>query len=158
MADLDQLIVEQIQIGPMQNFAYLIGDKATREVVVVDPAWDIDGLHEDRNNIRKPTAVDENGNEIAGAGDSPNRHDILTGSNSAGNLPDGGFVPGGGPGFTTTCSNWTSGDAGNAIVGHHDRLGGPSASWNAVHSTRSCSQEDLESTGGDGLFYCFAAD
>ena len=44
MADLDQLIVEQIQIGPMQNFAYLIGDKATREVVVVDPAWDIDGL------------------------------------------------------------------------------------------------------------------
>tara|TARA_B100001142_G_scaffold148093_1_gene148978 strand:+ start:311 stop:973 length:663 start_codon:yes stop_codon:yes gene_type:complete len=121
-------------------------------------AWDVDGLHEDRNNIRKPTAVDENGNEIAGAGDSPNRHDILTGSNSAGNLPDGGFVPGGGPGFTTTCSNWTSGDAGNAVVGHHDRLGGPSASWNAVHSTRSCSQSDLESTGGDGLFYCFAAD
>jgi hydroxyacylglutathione hydrolase len=44
VSQLDQLIVEQIQIGPMQNFAYLIGDKATREVVVIDPAWDIDGL------------------------------------------------------------------------------------------------------------------
>ena len=40
----DQLIVEQIQIGPMQNFAYLVGDRVSREVVVVDPAWDIQGL------------------------------------------------------------------------------------------------------------------
>ena len=121
-------------------------------------AYEVDGLHEDRNNVRKPTAVDENGEEISGAGDSPNRHDILTGSDSSGRLMDGGFVPGAGPGATTTCSNWTSGDAGNAIVGHHDRLGGPSASWNAVHTTRSCAQADLEATGGDGLFYCFAAD
>ena len=114
-------------------------------------AWDIDGLHEDRNNIRKPTAVDENGEVIAGAGDSPNRHDILTGSDSSGRL-----VPGNGA--LTTCSNWTSNSSGNAIVGHHDRLGGPSASWNSVHSSRSCSQADLQATGGDGLFYCFAAD
>ncbi len=40
----DELILEQIQLGPMQNFAYLVGCKASREVAVVDPAWDIDGL------------------------------------------------------------------------------------------------------------------
>lgn len=40
----DELIIEQIQIGPMQNFAYLVGSRSTREVVVVDPAWDVDGL------------------------------------------------------------------------------------------------------------------
>ncbi len=114
-------------------------------------AWDVEGLHEDRNNIRKPTALDENGNEINGAGDSPNRHDILTGSDSSGRLVAGN-------GALTTCGNWTSDSTGNAIVGHHDRLGGPSASWNSVHSTRSCSQEDLRATGGDGLFYCFAID
>ncbi|MFL2546656.1 MAG: lectin [Candidatus Rariloculaceae bacterium] len=114
-------------------------------------AWDINGLHEDQNNMRKPSAVDENGDVVNGAGDSPNRHDILTGSDSKGNLAAGS-------GALNTCSNWTSNDAGSAIVGHHDRLGGPSASWNSVHSTRSCSQEDLEATGGDGLFYCFAAD
>ena len=128
-----------------------IGDGPWYNANGVYIAWDIDGLHEDRNNIRKPTAVDENGNEIAGAGDSPNRHDILTGSDSSGRL-----VPGNGA--LTTCSNWTSNSSGNAIVGHHDRLGGPSASWNSVHSSRSCSQEDLQATGGDGLFYCFAAD
>jgi hypothetical protein len=114
-------------------------------------AWDIDGLHEDRNNVRKPSALDENGDVVNGAGDSPNRHDILTGSDSVGNLAAGN-------GALTTCNNWTSNDAGNAIVGHHDRMGGPSASWNSTHSTRSCSQEDLIATGGDGLFYCFATD
>ena len=128
-----------------------IGDGPWYNANGVYIAWDIDGLHEDRNNIRKPTAVDENGNEIGGSGDSPNRHDILTGSDSSGRL-----VPGNGA--LTTCSNWTSNSSGNAIVGHHDRLGGPSASWNSVHSSRSCSQEDLQATGGDGLFYCFAAD
>lgn len=128
-----------------------IGDGPWYNANGVYVAWDIDGLHEDRNNIRKPVAIDENGNEVSGAGDSPNRHDILTGSDSAGNL-----VPGNGA--LTTCSNWTSNDAGNAMVGHHDRLGGPSASWNSVHSSRGCSQQDLIGTGGDGLFYCFAAD
>ena len=44
MSALQDLILEQIQIGPMQNFAYLIGDRNTREVAVVDPAWDIKGL------------------------------------------------------------------------------------------------------------------
>ena len=114
-------------------------------------AWDLVGLHTDQNNMRKPTSVDENGEVVNGAGDQPNRHDILTGSDSRGRLAPGN-------GAMTTCSNWTSNDAGNAIVGHHDRLGGPNASWNSVHSSRGCSQEDLIGTGGDGLFYCFAAD
>ena len=114
-------------------------------------AWNIDDLHEDRNNIRKPTAVDENGEEVNGVGDQPNEHDILTGSDSTGRLVAGNAA-------VTTCSNWTSNGEGRAMVGHHDRLGGPSASWNAVHSSRGCSQEDLVGTGGAGLFYCFAAD
>ena len=114
-------------------------------------AWNIDDLHEDRNNIRKPNTVDEEGNVVNGAGDQPNRHDMLTGSDSTGRLVPGNAA-------VTTCSNWTSNSDGRTMVGHHDRLGGPSASWNAVHSTRGCSQEDLIGTGGDGLFYCFAAD
>jgi len=114
-------------------------------------AWNVDDLHEDRNNIRKPTAVDENGEQVSGAGDQPNRHDILTGSDSMGRaLPAAADI--------ATCNNWTSNTAGRAMVGHHDRLGGPNASWNAVHSSRGCSQDDLIGTGGDGLFYCFAAD
>jgi hypothetical protein len=112
-------------------------------------AWNVDDLHEDRNNIRKPTALNEKGEEVKGVGDQPNMHDILTGSDSRGRLVPGNTA-------LTTCNNWTSNTMGNAIVGHHDRLGGPSASWNSVHSTRSCSQEDLVATGGAGLFYCFA--
>ena len=105
----------------------------------------------DRNNIRKPTAVDENGNQINGVGDQPNQHDILTGSDSRGmaliGRPD-----------VTTCNDWTSNGAGNAMVGHHDRLGGANASWNAVHMSNGCSQENLVATGGNGLLYCFAID
>ncbi len=40
----NELIIEQIEIGPMQNFTYLVGSRSTREVAIVDPAWDIDGL------------------------------------------------------------------------------------------------------------------
>jgi hypothetical protein len=112
-------------------------------------AWNVDDLHEDRNNIRKPTALNEKGEEVNGVGNQPNQHDILTGSDSSGRLVPGNAA-------LTTCGNWTSNGAGNAIVGHHDRLGGPNASWNSVHSTRSCSQEDLVATGGAGLLYCFA--
>jgi hypothetical protein len=112
-------------------------------------ASNVDDLHADRNNIRKPTALNEKGEEVNGVGNQPNIHDILTGSDSTGRLPAGNVA-------LTTCNNWTSNSTGNAIVGHHDRLGGPSASWNAVHSTRSCSQEDLVATGGAGLLYCFA--
>ena len=104
----------------------------------------------DRNNIRKPIALNEKGKVVTGSGDTPNVHDILTGSDSHGRVligrPD-----------VTTCGNWTSNAAGSAMVGHHDRLGGPNASSNAVHLTNGCSQQNLVSTGGAGLLYCFAA-
>ncbi len=134
---------DRIGEGPWYN--------ANGQIIAANVA-DLHGdIQRDRNNIRKPTAVDENGNEVSGAGDQPNQHDILTGSDSRGygllGSPD-----------TTTCDNWTSNSAGRAMVGHHDRLGGANASWNSVHLSRSCSQEDLIATGGNGLFYCFAAD
>lgn len=107
-------------------------------------------VQRDRNNIRKPTALNEKGGVVNGAGDKPNEHDILTGSDSTGRAligrPD-----------VTTCSNWTSNAAGNAMLGHHDRIGGPNASWNAVHISNGCSQMNLVGTGGAGLLYCFAA-
>jgi hypothetical protein len=117
-------------------------------------AANIDELHgdsqRDRNNIRKPHALSEKGEVVTGSGDTPNVHDILTGSDSHGRAligrPD-----------VTTCNNWTSNAAGNAMVGHHDRLGGPNSSWNAVHLSNGCSQQNLVSTGGAGLLYCFAA-
>jgi len=112
-------------------------------------ASNVSDLHEDRNNIRKPTALNEKGDEVNGVGNQPNTHDMLTGSDSMGRALPGNAA-------LTTCNNWTSNAAGNAVLGHHDRLGGPNASWNAVHSSRSCSQEDLVATGGAGLFYCFA--
>jgi hypothetical protein len=116
-------------------------------------AANVDELHgdsqRDRNNIRKPIALNEKGEIVTGSGDTPNVHDILTGSDSHGRAligrPD-----------VTTCGNWTSNGAGNAMVGHHDRLGGPNASWNAVHLSNGCSQQNLVSTGGAGLLYCFA--
>ena len=105
----------------------------------------------DRNNIRKPTAVDESGDLVNGVGDQPNQHDILTGSDSLGRALLGASN-------TTTCGNWTSNADGRAMVGHHDRLGGGNASWNAVHLSSGCSQDNLVGTGGNGLFYCFAED
>jgi hypothetical protein len=117
-------------------------------------AANVDELHgdsqRDRNNIRKPIALNEKGEVVLGSGDTPNVHDILTGSDSHGRSligrPD-----------VTTCGNWTSNAAGSAMVGHHDRLGGPNSSWNAVHLSNGCSQQNLVSTGGAGLLYCFAA-
>jgi hypothetical protein len=116
-------------------------------------AASVDELHgdsqRDRNNIRKPIALNEKGEVVNGSGDTPNVHDILTGSDSHGRTLLG--RPG-----VTTCGNWTSNAAGSAMVGHHDRLGGPNSSWNAVHLTNGCSQENPISTGGGGLLYCFA--
>ena len=120
-------------------------------------ARDVDQLHGAGNNVTKQTALDEKGQVVAGRGDKPaNRHDILTGSRSDGtafaaNDPD------------MTCGNWTRGGTeGAVVVGHHDRQG-PSAdpwatSWNSSHQSRGgCTQAALRGTGGDGLFYCFAA-
>ena len=107
-------------------------------------------IQRDRNNIRKPTALNEKGGMVNGVGDMPNQHDMLTGSDSTGRAlvgrPD-----------VTTCNNWTANGPGNAMLGHHDRLGGGNASWNAVHQSNGCSQANLVATGGAGLFYCFAA-
>ena len=114
----------------------------------------IDDLHYNNANIRYEFALDENGNRVnSGAmNDSPNRHDIVTGTQL-----DGRAFP---PGEDRTCSNWTSSDEGSAMVGHHDRFRftTPGSPWNTAHPSRGCSQEALISTGGDGLFYCFAAD
>lgn len=118
-------------------------------------AWNNAELHgdfeHDRNNVRKPSSLSEKGEVINGAGDTPNVHDILTGSDSHGRLPIGAAQ-------VLTCNNWTSNSDGRTIVGHSDRLGGPNTSWNSVHSTAGCSQQQLVSTGGGGLFYCFAAE
>lgn len=106
------------------------------------------------NNLNKQTALTEKGQVVNGRGDTPNRHDILTGSK-----PDGTAFAG--P-EDTTCGNWTKSGAGSAILGHHDRLGlrddEPARSWNSSHPSRGCSDEALRSTGGAGLLYCFAAD
>ncbi|MBI2187797.1 MAG: lectin [Acidobacteria bacterium] len=107
-------------------------------------------IERDRNNVRKPTALNEKGGMVNGVGDMPNQHDMLTGSDSTGRAMIGNAA-------VTTCNNWTSNGMGNAIVGHHDRLGGGNSSWNAAHSSAGCSQEALVKTGGAGLFYCFAA-
>jgi hypothetical protein len=116
-------------------------------------AWNVADLHgdvnRDRNQINRENALDEKGQPVKGRGDSPNQHDILTGSDSHGRLPLGNAA-------NTTCNNWTSNSAGSAIVGHHDRTGGGNSSWNAAHGSRGCSQENLISTGGAGFFYCFA--
>ena len=118
----------------------------------VQVASDVANLH-NGNNLTKATALDEKGGAVKGRGDTPNQHDILTGSR-----PDGTSF--GGPG-NFTCGNWTQSGEGSAVIGHHDRTGlstDPWAlSWNSSHQTRGCSQEALVLTGGAGLFYCFAA-
>jgi hypothetical protein len=109
-------------------------------------------LHGEKNNLTKETQLTEKGEVVNGRGDTPNRHDILTGS-----ALDGTVIADGGD---HTCGNWTSSAAdGSAQVGHHDRQGGGQnpTSWNSAHASRGCSQENLRGTGGDGLFYCFAA-
>jgi hypothetical protein len=120
-------------------------------------AKDVADLHGAANNLTKQTALSEKGEVINGRGDTPNRHDILTGSQA-----DGSAFP---AGDDKTCKNWTSSTQGAAVVGHADRQGlrddEPSKSWNSSHPSRGpdggCSQADLKSTGGDGLLYCFAS-
>ncbi|MER8504360.1 hypothetical protein NKH80_00650 [Mesorhizobium sp. M0904] len=114
-------------------------------------ADDVASLHSDANAITKQTALDEKGQMVNGRGDTPNRHDVLTGSK-----PDGAKIA------DQTCGDWTlSGAEGVAMMGHHDRTGlddsAAAKSWNSSHASRGgCSQEALKGTGGDGLFYCFA--
>jgi hypothetical protein len=135
---------DRIGRGPWQN---------AKGVVV---ARDVGELH-GANKLSKQTALTEKGEMVNGRGDTPNVHDILTGSQ-----PDGTAFAGG---DDRTCGNWTKSGQGAAMVGHHDRQGlrddDASKSWNSSHPSRGpdggCSQNDLRSTGGAGLFYCFAA-
>lgn len=117
----------------------------------VEIAKDVASLHSDTNNITKETALTEKGEIVKGRGDEPNQHDVLTGSNADGTLAAG-----------QTCADWTSNSDGEAMVGHHDRMGpdtlATATSWNAAHPSRGCSQEALVGTGGNGYFMCFAAD
>jgi hypothetical protein len=119
----------------------------------VQVAANVVDLHSANNRLSKENSLSERGEVINGRGDSPNMHDILTGSTS-----DGRAVS---DGMDHTCSNWTSnaGD-GSAFVGHHDRQGGGAdpTSWNSAHASRGCGQTDLQGTGGNGFFYCFAID
>ncbi len=113
-------------------------------------ASSVDELHSDDANLTKEASLNENGEPVNGRGDSPNMHDILTGSNL-----DGTLFTGEGD---TTCGNWTSNsEDGSAQVGHHDRQGGGQnpESWNSAHGSRGCSQANLQATGGNGLYYCF---
>lgn len=119
-------------------------------------ARSVDELHSSASNLTKQTALDEQGRPVNGRTEAPNKHDMLTGSR-----PDGTAFPGA-PFPDMTCGNWTkSGADGAAMTGHHDRAGPiPNAwatSWNSAHPTLGCSQEKVRPTGGDGLFYCFAA-
>ena len=115
-------------------------------------AKSVDDLHGSENNVTKQTALTEKGEPVNGRGDTPNMHDILTGSQ-----PDGRAFPVGNQ--DVTCGNWTKGSS--AVVGHHDRMGlrddDASKSWNSSHGTRGCDLDALKATGGNGLFYCFAA-
>jgi hypothetical protein len=135
---------DRIGRGPWQNFK--------GEVV----AQNVDDLHGDNNKLGMQTSLTERGTIVAGVGYTPTYHDMLTGSQS-----DGRAFP---VGEDRTCGNWTSSTQGAAMLGHSDRKGlrddAPSRSWNSAHPSRGpdggCSQADLRSTGGAGLFYCFA--
>ena len=140
---------------PAVNARDRIGNGPWHNAKGVQIGANLDSLHYDNSNINYAGALNENGNTInsGGMGNTPNRHDILTGSQL-----DGTAFP---PTEDMTCSNWTSDDeAGAAFVGHHDRFRRttPGSSWNSVHKSRGCSQDKLKASGGDGLFYCFASD
>lgn len=131
---------DRIGNGPWYNY---------RGVMIAE---DLDDLHSGNANLTKQTILTERGNTVNGRDDSPNQHDILTGSDL-----DGSVFTGEGH---DACSNWTSSGEGAARVGHHDRQGGGDnpTSWNSAHNSSGCSQENLQATGGNGYFYCFAID
>lgn len=128
---------DRIGSGPWANF---------NGVIVAES---VDQLHGD-NNLTKETILTEKGAISNGRGDDPNMHDILTGSGLDGTAQMDEA--------DTTCGNWTSSGEGSALVGHHDRQGGGAnpTSWNSAHASRGCSQANLQGTGGNGFFYCFA--
>ena len=138
--------------APAVNARDRIGRGPWRNANGVVIASDVNQLH-GANNITKQTALTETGAVVNGRGDTPNQHDILTGSQ-----PDGTAIAGN---VDTTCGNWTKNGEGAAMLGHHDRTGldesAPAKSWNSSHQSRGCSIDALKGTGGDGRLYCFAA-
>ena len=140
---------------PAVNARDRIGNGPWVNAKGVTVATSVAELHGANVNINKDTALTERGDVVPGYGDPVNRHDILTGSR-----PDGTVaVPE--PGKDTTCGNWTRGEGGSAIAGHHDRKGTnpdpvANASWNSSHGTRGCSPPQLAQSGSAGLLYCFA--
>ncbi len=129
---------DRIGTGPWMN---------AKGVVVATSVAD---LHSDNNKLGKENSLIERGAMVNGRGDTPNTHDILTGSALDGTVS--------GDAADSTCDNWTSNGEGAASLGHHDRQGGGAnpTSWNNAHASRGCSQANLVATGGAGLFYCFA--
>ena len=131
---------DRIGTGPWRN---------AKGVVIANNVTELHG----NNNLNKQTALTEKGEIVNGRGDTPNMHDILTGSQ-----PDGTAIAGN---VDTTCGNWTKSGEGAAMLGHSDRTGlgesVPDKSWNSSHQSRGCSIEALKATGGDGRIYCFAA-
>ena len=133
-----------------ENARDRIGDGPWYNYAGTMVAQDLDDLHSEDNLLGKENSLTERGDQVNGRGDSPNMHDIITGSTMDGMAS--------GEDGDTTCENWTSnGSDGSALVGHHDRVGGGQnpTSWNSAHASRGCGQEDLQGTGGNGFFYCF---
>ena len=143
---------DRIGAGPWHN---------ARGTLIANNVADLHGdIERDRNQINKTNALNEMGMPINGVGDTPNQHDVITGSDSHGRARASETVD-------TTCSNYTSnqdppqgtarGQGPGVWLGHHDRTGGGNTSWNAAHKSAGCSQQALVNTGGAGLLYCFAA-
>ena len=136
---------------PAVNARDRIGSGPWYNAKGVPVAMSVADLHSGSNRLNKENSLTEAGAVVNGRGDTPNVHDILTGSQADGTAftgePD------------RTCANWTSNGEGSAQVGHHDRQGGGAdpTSWNSAHPSRGCSQANLQGTGGNGLFYCFAS-
>jgi hypothetical protein len=128
---------DRIGSGPWYN---------AKGVMVAESVAD---LHSDSNKLSKENSLTETGETVNGRGDRPNMHDIITGSNLDGTAFSGEDY--------NNCNNWTSSGEGSVRVGHHDRIGGGQnpTSWNSAHGSRGCSLENLQGSGGNGLFYCF---
>jgi len=160
-----QMLAEAVGAGDLEWRAYLStitpdgqADVNARDRIGSGPwynakrvmvAENVADLHGENNKLSKENSLNEKGDVVNGRGDQPNMHDILTGAQLDGTAYTG-------EGYTN-CGNWTESGEGSARVGHHDRTGGGDnpTSWNSAHNSRGCSQENLQSSGGNGLFYCF---
>ena len=133
---------DRIGVGPWHN---------QKGALIAANVADLHGdIIRDRNQMNKVNALTEKGTTVNGVGDTPNTHDILTGSDSFGRAVAGTA--------DWNCNNWTSNSAtGSAMLGHSDRTGGGNTSWNSAHPSRGCGQANLVATGGAGLLYCFGA-